>query len=45
MKRETGNDNKETTMKTNNDNRNIRKQSQPEPFWSATLKRMVTVPE
>jgi hypothetical protein len=45
MKRETGNENKETTMKAKKQIRNTRKQSKPATFWSATLKRFVTVPE
>jgi hypothetical protein len=45
MKRETGNENKETTMKAKKNNRNMSKQSKPATFWSATLKRYVTVPE
>jgi hypothetical protein len=44
MKRETGN-HKEDTMKAKKQIRNIRKQTKPATFWSATLKRFVTVPE
>jgi hypothetical protein len=44
MKRETGN-HTEDTMKAKKNSSSIRKQSKPATFWSATLKRFVTVPE
>jgi hypothetical protein len=45
MKRETGNENKESTMKAKKNSSSISKQTKPATFWSATLKRFVTVPE
>jgi hypothetical protein len=36
---------KDNTMNAKKEIRNIRKQSKPATFWSATLKRFVTVPE